>query len=117
MSRDQQRIALTLFVGLAAAAAVIWGDGYKIFSVPVPWVGLVWLIAAITGMLGVNVYWGGPLDKRLDPPAEPMSEHQLEERARQVAADRKKMDRLLFLVRAAGVAIFLGVAVHMIWFE
>jgi len=34
--------------------------------IPVPWVGYLLLAVGVLGLLGVNVFRGGPIDQRLD---------------------------------------------------
>jgi hypothetical protein len=44
-------------------------DGYLLSGlVPMPWVGWFVIGVGVLGLLGFNVFSGGPLDKRLDAP-------------------------------------------------
>jgi hypothetical protein len=75
MSRDTQRFLLSLFLVIGGALAAIFLPSYVLkpsyaspgFGLPVPWVG--WFVAfwGVLGMFGVNVFIGGPFDKRGDP--------------------------------------------------
>jgi hypothetical protein len=72
--RTKGRFYATLWAVGIGLMFIFMFDGYLIGSVPAPWVGWFVIGVAILGLLGVNVYSGGPLDYRLDdtpPPTDP----------------------------------------------
>lgn len=56
----------------------IFGHDALVNGLPVHWVGYLLILLGILGFAGVNVFYGGPLDLRLDRPQQ--SPHQLENR-------------------------------------
>jgi hypothetical protein len=50
---------------------VIFGREWLVNGLPVPWVGFALILLGILGFAGVNVFYGGPLDLRLDRPQPP----------------------------------------------
>ena len=50
---------------------VIFGREWLVNGLPVHWVGLALILLGILGLAGVNVFYGGPLDLRLDNPPPP----------------------------------------------
>src|SRR5436190_24026483 len=47
---------------------VIFGREWLVNGLPVHWVGFALILLGILGLAGVNVFYGGPLDLRLDKP-------------------------------------------------
>src|SRR5262245_49030400 len=44
----------------------VFGGGWLVNGIPVSWLGYVLVLIGVLGLLGVNVFYGGPLDLRLD---------------------------------------------------
>jgi hypothetical protein len=56
----------------AGLMLILLFDGYRINGViPAPWFGWLLIGVALLGLIGVNVFAGGPLDKRLDQESHP----------------------------------------------
>jgi hypothetical protein len=49
----------------------IFGREWLVNALPVHWVGYLLILLGILGLGGVNVFYGGPLDLRLDTPEPP----------------------------------------------
>lgn len=49
----------------------IFGRAWLVNGLPVHWVGYVLNLMGILGLAGLNVFYGGPLDLRLDRPQPP----------------------------------------------
>ena len=71
MSRTNTRRATLAFL-FAVAAFMIWlgRSGWSVNFMPADWVGYILIAFGCAGLCGVNVWSGGPLDKRNDPPEE-----------------------------------------------
>ena len=71
MSRANVR-RLTLVLLFAAAAFFIWlgRSGWSVNFMPADWVGYILIAFGLAGLCGVNVWAGGPLDRRNDAPEE-----------------------------------------------
>jgi len=55
------------FWGIAGGLVfVIFGREWLVNGLPVHWVGFALILLGILGLAGVNVFYGGPLDLRLD---------------------------------------------------
>jgi hypothetical protein len=66
MSRQTTRY-LCLVVIFAVSGYLIWrGDDSHIGTTPAHYVGYLIAALGVAGLLGVNIWWGGPLDKRRD---------------------------------------------------
>jgi hypothetical protein len=66
-SRQQHRyVTLVLFLLFGLALIFHQGRGFSIRGVPGEWVGFLSLAMALSGLLGINVWIGGPLDKDED---------------------------------------------------
>ena len=50
---------------------VVFGREWLVNGLPVHWVGYVLILMGILGLAGVNVFYGGSLDLRLDRPERP----------------------------------------------
>ena len=49
----------------------VFGREWLVNGLPVHWVGYLLILIGILGLAGVNVFYGGPLDLRLDRPQPP----------------------------------------------
>jgi hypothetical protein len=69
MARTHQR-GLSLVFLFALAGGLIWAgySGWEIDFLPAQYLGYFLAAFAVAGLCGVNVWFGGPLDKRNDPP-------------------------------------------------
>ena len=66
MSRQATRY-LCLVVIFAVSGYLIWrGDDWHIGTTPAHYVGYLIAAIGVAGLLGLNIWWGGPLDKRRD---------------------------------------------------
>ena len=66
MSRQATRY-LCLVVIFAVSGYLIWrGDEWHIGTTPAHYVGYLIAAIGVAGLLGLNIWWGGPLDKRRD---------------------------------------------------
>jgi len=66
MSRQTTRY-LCLVVIFAVSGYLIWrGDDWHIGTTPAHDIGYLIAAFGVAGLLGVNIWWGGPLDKRRD---------------------------------------------------
>ena len=69
VSRDGARSAslvlLFAVAGLFLALGLVLGGYQAVIAYLLGWVMAMW---GLLGLFGVNVWAGGPLDKRLDPP-------------------------------------------------
>lgn len=45
---------------------VVFGRGWLVNGIPLYWLGFVIILLGVLGLCGVNVFYGGPLDMRLD---------------------------------------------------
>jgi hypothetical protein len=63
-----RRGSLAFFVGVAAWLAHAGHRGLQINFLPAQYVGYFLFAFAALGAVGVNIWYGGPLDPRLDPP-------------------------------------------------
>jgi hypothetical protein len=64
---QQAKRYLTLVGIFVASGYFVWlGDGWRIDSVPAPYVGYLVAAIGVAGLLGLNIWVGGPLDKRKD---------------------------------------------------
>lgn len=51
---------------IAGILCLVFGDRFRFMGIPLTYVGVVVLAVGILGLMGVNVFYGGPLDKRND---------------------------------------------------
>jgi hypothetical protein len=64
---QRQKRAVALVGVFAASGFFIWlGDDWTISSVPAHYVGYIVMAVGIAGLLGINIWYGGPLDPRND---------------------------------------------------
>lgn len=61
-----KRFLACLFIIGSGIVFIKYFDDYSIRGAPVSIVGYICIGMGILGLLGVNVFYGGPLDKRLD---------------------------------------------------
>lgn len=63
-----QKRRLTLIGVFIAGAFFVWIglDGWTIKSLPAHYLGFIVIAIGIAGLLGLNIWYGGPLDLRLD---------------------------------------------------
>ena len=65
---QRQKRAVALIGIFVAGGFFIWlGDDWTISSVPAHYVGYIVMAVGIAGVLGLNIWFGGPLDPRNDP--------------------------------------------------
>jgi hypothetical protein len=70
MTRTKQRgISLLALFALSGALAYFGLNGWQLNFVPAHYIGCLIAIFAVAGMFGINIWYGGPLDPRLDPEA------------------------------------------------
>ena len=50
---------------------IVFGRHWLVNGLPVHWLGYLFILLGILGLAGMNVFRGGPLDLRLDQPAQP----------------------------------------------
>ncbi|QDU51256.1 hypothetical protein [Gimesia panareensis] len=66
--RAWRRGSLIVF-GIVALGMIYAGhQGWQIDLLPAHYLGYFFLLVTILGTLGVNIWYGGPLDSRMDPP-------------------------------------------------
>jgi hypothetical protein len=64
---QQTKRYLSLIIFFGGAGYFVWlGDGWRIDSVPAQYVGYIFAAIGVAGLLGLNIWIGGPLDKRKD---------------------------------------------------
>jgi hypothetical protein len=69
--RRAGRIVVSLWA-IGGGLVFVWFlNGWLMSGIPVPWVGYVMIAFGVLGLIGINVFRGGPLDKRHDPPLTP----------------------------------------------
>ncbi|HKQ49189.1 MAG TPA: hypothetical protein VJZ71_14050 [Phycisphaerae bacterium] len=66
MSRKGQRVLVSLFALGAGAVFVLFFKNWTYGDLPVPWIGYLIMAIGALGLIGVNVFIWGPLDKRND---------------------------------------------------
>ncbi len=73
MSRRRWRTASLVFLLVAALSLVYIGfhGGVANGFVPAQWIGFLILAFWLAGLLGVNIWYGGPLDPQRDQPTVP----------------------------------------------
>jgi hypothetical protein len=67
--RKMMRRVMTLWALGGGLIFILFGHRWLVNGLPLHWVGYVFLIVGILAIAGVNVFYGGPLDLRLDRPA------------------------------------------------
>lgn len=66
--RQTMRVVMTWWAIIGGLLFIAFGRGYTLNLIPVPYLGGIFIAVGILAMCGVNVFWGGPLDKRHDRP-------------------------------------------------
>ena len=67
MNRSQARLLVNLvFLAFGVWLVYLW-DSWTIRGAPVWIAGAIIVVFAVLGFCGVNVFYGGPLDKNKDP--------------------------------------------------
>lgn len=66
--RSWRRSSLVLFFGIAVAFVYAGHRGFQIDLLPAHYLGYFFMMVALLGVAGVNIWYGGPLDPRMDPP-------------------------------------------------
>ena len=64
--RKRWRVFATIWALGGGLLLVFLGRDWLINGLPAPWVGYALIVVSILGVLRVNVFYGGPLDLRLD---------------------------------------------------
>lgn len=68
MTRQQKRTIALIFLFLFSGYLIWLGlDGWTIRTMPAHYLGYLLIAFGIAGLLGVNIWYGGPLDPRKDP--------------------------------------------------
>lgn len=78
LRRKRRRWRLGAFAALMAAAWLLlyFGEkGLRIDSLPAQYLGYILLVFCLLGAAGVNIWYGGPLDPRGDPPTAPLGDN------------------------------------------
>ena len=71
MSRaNARRLTLLFLFGVAAFLISLGEAGWSVNFMPADWVGYILIAFGFAGLCGVNIWAGGPLDRRNDPPEE-----------------------------------------------
>jgi hypothetical protein len=65
-----RRVALAALVGFAACLVYFGNRGLRLDRIPAQYIGYFLLGFAALGAAGINIWYGGPLDPRMDPPPE-----------------------------------------------
>jgi hypothetical protein len=67
--RGYRAFSLVFLFGLAGFLIYLGFDGWVINrSLPAQYIGYLIAVCGVLGMCGVNIWSGGPLDPRKDPP-------------------------------------------------
>lgn len=66
--------SLTGLFAVSAFLAVMGKQGWELNGVPTQYIGYFLFAFAMLGAFGVNIWYGGPLDQRNDPPVDVDSE-------------------------------------------
>tara|TARA_R110002095_G_scaffold188226_2_gene165505 strand:- start:1181 stop:1687 length:507 start_codon:yes stop_codon:yes gene_type:complete len=66
--RSWRRGSLVFFFGVAIAFVYAGHQGVQVDLLPAHYLGYFFFVIASLGVAGVNVWHGGPLDPRMDPP-------------------------------------------------
>lgn len=66
--RSWRRSSLVLFLGIAIAFVYTGHQGFQVNLLPAHYLGYFFFAVTALGVAGVNIWYGGPLDPRMDPP-------------------------------------------------
>lgn len=73
MPRIERAISLVFLFATGAMLIAFGWQGWRFSGLlPLDWVGYVVTFFGVLGLCGVNIWRNGPLDKRLDPPTDPL---------------------------------------------
>src|SRR4051812_20945450 len=67
--RQTMRRVMTVWALGVGLILILFGHRWLVNGIPLHWVGYAILILGILAIAGLNVFYGGPLDLRLDRPA------------------------------------------------
>ena len=65
-SRKIMRGGMSFWAIGCGIVLILFFRNYTISSIPAPWLGYGLVALGVAALLGVNVFWGGPLDKQRD---------------------------------------------------
>jgi len=69
MSRSQQRgVSLVVLFALSGFLVYVGWQGWRVNYIPAQYLGYLIGAFAVVGLCGVNIWHGGPFDRRFDPP-------------------------------------------------
>ena len=64
---QQTKRYLSIIILFAVGGYFVWvGEGWRIAGAPAQWAGYIFAAIGAAGLLGFNIWFGGPLDKRGD---------------------------------------------------
>ena len=109
MTRRNKRLRLSVLFALCGWLLAMLGRGWHVDFLPLPVLGYLLLGLGFLGLLDVNIFWGGPLDKRLDPEAAPLSPAENLELKEKVHRQGEVLHRFTSWVKVLRWAI-LGIA-------
>jgi hypothetical protein len=66
-------VSLLILAGVGAGLCYMGFLGWEVKGLPAYVIGGILMAIAVMGALGINIWYGGPLDRRSDPPHEPPS--------------------------------------------
>lgn len=66
MTLQQKRLLSIAGIFIASGFFIYLGEDWLISSVPAKYIGYIVAAVAVAGLLGINIWAGGPLDKKLD---------------------------------------------------
>ncbi|HEX4120276.1 MAG TPA: hypothetical protein VH619_06660 [Verrucomicrobiae bacterium] len=64
--RKKSRLFMECWAIGGGVLVAVFGRSYLVEGMPAAWVGYFLMLIGILGLCGVNVFYGGPLDMRLD---------------------------------------------------
>jgi hypothetical protein len=64
--RRTTRIVMICWTIIGGAVVIFFFSDYSVNGIPANYLGYALIGVGVLALLGVNVWWGGPLDKRLD---------------------------------------------------
>jgi len=108
MSRQNKRLLFSGMLVVGGGLLVLFRVGWVIRSLPV--LGYILLGLGLLGLLDVNIFLGGPLDKRLDAEANPLSREARVELERRVHEQGDMLHRFTFWAKVIPV-IVIGILV------
>ena len=110
MTRRRARLLTSCGICALGCVLVAFGAGVTFNFAPLNVIGYILAIMGAFGMLGVNIFWGGQLDQRLDhdPGLSPVAREELETRVNKQGAAGRKLARILLAIPPIGAAIVLA---------